>query len=444
MTLKQDMRTAMEDTDLHDVTLIGTDGLQVPAIKSVLAIRSPVFRRMFAGDFRERTGDTVSMDYNGLVLRLIVKYCFLDEIDLDLLATDEEECMSDAEATLTVQARCAAHYLELTALYELITNDLGLSVVNDDKGELGCVCAILRELSLREGVESPFSLICMDLIQDWPDLCLLPKTQNQGIVGCSLALLTMIFKSCALDAFVAVKCLKEWKEALQINLEAHELDQLHDLAKSVALNTIMPSQLAELEPCDLFSMQQFYEVYVHHGKQHLPQQVTPNSPTFFGTRAETSPQKFHFGTPGKAFVRGAGVDLANGHYLSQSSSHYKMEGTYGDLPSEFRLEKSKRGWILSVSPKGEAEALVLYKLETPSADIGPSFGAWECVDGQEPVPYIAVSPGLGFRVGSTGPPTPPTAFTGFGAPPQRPAFAVVSGTATARVRTRAHLRRPDR
>jgi len=300
--------------------------------------------------------------------------------------------MSDAEASLMVQARCAAKYLELTSLYELITKELGQSVVSEDKGELGCVCAVLGELTDHEGVESPLSLICLDLIQDWPELCLLPETDNKGILGCSLSLLTTIFTKCDLDAFAAVKCLKKWKEAREDELEADELQMLQDMADSVSLDTITPAQLSELKPCDLFSMERFYEVYNQHGKQKSPAAV-------FGT--PTKSKKFNLDPIGKAFVRGAGVDGANGLYLSQSPGHYckVQEGTFNDVPSEFFLERIPGAWTLGVSPKDEVETSVLYDFETKGSDaLLPSFEVWVCGSGENPPPYVVSSPGYSASV----------------------------------------------
>lgn len=45
------MREALHDQALHDVSLQGADGgAAVAATKAVLALRSPVFKRMFFGN----------------------------------------------------------------------------------------------------------------------------------------------------------------------------------------------------------------------------------------------------------------------------------------------------------------------------------------------------------------------------------------------------------
>ena len=60
-----------DDSVIKDVTLKGSDGGRVSATKAVLSIRSPVFRRMFYGDFQESSNDcdSVELNYPAPVLR---------------------------------------------------------------------------------------------------------------------------------------------------------------------------------------------------------------------------------------------------------------------------------------------------------------------------------------------------------------------------------------
>ena len=93
MTLALDLLSALEDDEsdgFKDVTLIGSDGGRVSATKAVLAIRSPVFRKMFFGEFREASAkcDSVQMNYSAVVLNIVVKYCYTDEIDLDTIVSE--------------------------------------------------------------------------------------------------------------------------------------------------------------------------------------------------------------------------------------------------------------------------------------------------------------------------------------------------------------------
>ena len=106
MTLKADMVRALEEDDaMKDVTLIGSDGGRVSASKTVLAIRSPVFKRMFYGNFQEAESAEVPMDYTSGVLQVIVNYCYMDVFDLDVIMSADEDAvdMTDKEAVAMVQ-----------------------------------------------------------------------------------------------------------------------------------------------------------------------------------------------------------------------------------------------------------------------------------------------------------------------------------------------------
>ncbi|KAL3795932.1 hypothetical protein HJC23_002203 [Cyclotella cryptica] len=112
-TLLADIRSLLNNEELTDIVLVPTvpepsasaddstcrsddankdgdvTGEAVPAIKSILAARSPVFRRMLYGDFREtrlrNDNDdgvlSVKLEYSANVLRLLVEFCFTDRLD---------------------------------------------------------------------------------------------------------------------------------------------------------------------------------------------------------------------------------------------------------------------------------------------------------------------------------------------------------------------------
>ncbi|KAL3788824.1 hypothetical protein ACHAWO_008149 [Cyclotella atomus] len=139
-TLLADIRSLLNNSELTDIILvptinndlastysedegyIGTLAEEVPAIKAILAARSPVFRRMLYGDFRERNRNNnisgssrgednddddvlrVKLDYGGHVLRLLVEFCFTDRLDsleegnsssADVVNEDENHCTNN-------------------------------------------------------------------------------------------------------------------------------------------------------------------------------------------------------------------------------------------------------------------------------------------------------------------------------------------------------------
>ena len=84
-SLVSDLRFALLDDELCDVTLRGSDGETVPAIRSILAARSPVFRRMLYGPFREgKRGDgghVVDLGFDSNVVRLVVEFCCTADVE---------------------------------------------------------------------------------------------------------------------------------------------------------------------------------------------------------------------------------------------------------------------------------------------------------------------------------------------------------------------------
>jgi hypothetical protein len=79
-SLLTDLKSHLLDDEVSDVVLQGVDGVNVVAVRALLAMRSVFFKTLFFGSFRERGLDSVSLGYNGLVLQAVVEYCFTDEV----------------------------------------------------------------------------------------------------------------------------------------------------------------------------------------------------------------------------------------------------------------------------------------------------------------------------------------------------------------------------
>jgi hypothetical protein len=85
---------ALTDNAFHDITLLACDGMQVPANRTILGLRSPVFRKMLFGNFPEATQSIVNVDYPGTVVKAIVQYIHTDKVEL-LFELDESKCKGD-------------------------------------------------------------------------------------------------------------------------------------------------------------------------------------------------------------------------------------------------------------------------------------------------------------------------------------------------------------
>jgi len=406
MTLATDLLRALgslekDETDnLKDVTLIGSDGGRVSATKAVLAIRSRVFRKMFFGEefrLREISGkcDSVQMNYSAVVLKIVVKYCYTDEIDLRMIVSEGFGQVTDGEAVSKVQLEDAAQYLELQELQKFVSDELGefllASAFGDGKKEnLSCICAIFQELMIREGAGGPLWMTCLELLKENTEVCFLPDDSKRfkGICACSFPLLETLFRLVVndIDPFIAVWALRAWNET-QGTTTLEEERSLQEIARSIDLESIKVQNLAEIEPCTIFPQDRLFKAFVALGKN-----------TNSGQRASSSrgPEN-HTVT-----VRGAGVECANGVYTwLKEFSYYQLSGEYGGVSSVFRVLKDTNGdgdgdsngdcrWKLDVRMGGDAEgnASVLYISKVAST---VPFASWKCAEGCSPTPCFSIN-----------------------------------------------------
>ena len=183
-----DIHSLLNDEDLTDIHLIpeSQDGVcnnetitAVPAIKALLAARSPVFRRCLYGEWREtqskNTNDDdvlqVKLDYSGRVLQLLVEFCFTDKL---ASLTDDIKLASNSSTTLEEKVRLltqlngAAHYFDIPKLEQDIKALLKVTMTLHPS----LACAILDEAStILSGEE--LGLLAMERIRDLPKAALL-------------------------------------------------------------------------------------------------------------------------------------------------------------------------------------------------------------------------------------------------------------------------------
>ena len=400
MTLLSDLRTALTDEALHNVALVGTDSLAANANKTILGMRSPVFKRMFWGNFSERDCPRVDMNYPSVVLRVIVTYCYTDELDLDALYKDDDNgdaaLLKDEEAIAMIQLRDAANYLELKDLHKTITNELGDTL----KGDLSTAVAVLNELYLRGQADGPFWEILMDLVLETPYLALFPKSNgSKGIAAASFGLLTILFRSKndgeqagtaeneadidnvprSFPPLIEAKALKAWsqfnKEWLEKDKEGQEaMEHLKGIAETVQLAEISASDLSHLAPCPLFSIERLYNALVH-------QIASPVHPK----------RKSNHLILKVAYVRGAGIHSVNGIYNCRHID-FRKEGEHMGMWGWFAIVCDENIWKIVFSPKGSAELHSLYEAPVGTTSADPAsvpFSVWDCVHGESPAPYVA-------------------------------------------------------
>jgi BTB/POZ domain len=94
LSIIEALTVALTDDTFHDITLLASDGTQVPTNRTILGLRSPVFRKMLFGNFQEATKDIVNVNYPGTVVKAIVQYIHTDKADF-LVELDETKSKGD-------------------------------------------------------------------------------------------------------------------------------------------------------------------------------------------------------------------------------------------------------------------------------------------------------------------------------------------------------------
>ncbi|KAL7468192.1 hypothetical protein ACHAXS_008427 [Conticribra weissflogii] len=195
-SLLSDIHSLLNDDDISDITLIpllnddgttfaelsipdnnGNDPVLssgVPAVKAILAARSPVFRRMLYGEFRETTSNSdnlqVRLEYSERVLQLLVEFCFTDRMSsLDDGNSSGSTFTLEEKARILTNLSGAAHYFDISKLEADIKSQLMAMMAEHPS----LACAVLDEASkILSGEE--LSLVALERIRARPKAALLP------------------------------------------------------------------------------------------------------------------------------------------------------------------------------------------------------------------------------------------------------------------------------
>lgn len=378
MPLKVDIQEALDNEALHDVRLIGTDNVEIPCAKFVLAIRSPVFQRMFFGDYRERDSDSVKLDYHYIVLNTLIKYCYSDLLDFKLIL-NAESSMTDEEVTLLFDLRDAANYFEIAGVGDHVFSEIGKSIIH--KSGMGCVCAALTSLSQRVETGSPFWDILCQLAANNPEACFLPKDphkSNEGIKAVPSSILKEILENLD-DAYVVTCCLKEWREENLKNenpsaKENHKL--LNDLANGLDLKSIPTEKLANVKPCTLFSKKRLDEALSNQDQNDCKQKASIHRDAIF--------------------VSGAGMEDVNGYYTKPNEFTcyeicFKMGETLEEKDSRFTIKLIQGRWTICAKQNGlfgQGKHLYQAPIGARLSFLPNPSSSWTCVEGTAPAPYV--------------------------------------------------------
>ncbi|CAB9500314.1 Kelch-like protein 3 [Seminavis robusta] len=129
VSLATGVATALDDETFHDVTLVASDGVEVPANRVLLAVRSKVFKAMLMGGFSEATSPSIQVNFPGAVVNTVVEYIYTSKAKLlTELNPDNVEKNGDIsepgqeEFQMLVSLTAAAAYYNLPTLCDKVNS----------------------------------------------------------------------------------------------------------------------------------------------------------------------------------------------------------------------------------------------------------------------------------------------------------------------------------
>ena len=216
----QDILGALQDEELHDVTLEGSDSVPVYANRFILAARSNVLRRMLYGPFLEADSNRIYLvDYDSVILDAVVEYCCRNEISKFRLYIHR----TAASSKRLVQLAKAADYLALTGLADLVVQ----MAHNLTTRYPPLACAVFEEADLNSKVATD----ALNMIRCRPYVTLPNDSETGGGIGCitSRHKLEAIYKDLGVQAgeLFLFQMLQEWyDESRQNQIEEQQQQQL--------------------------------------------------------------------------------------------------------------------------------------------------------------------------------------------------------------------------
>ena len=341
-TLVSDLHSHLNDDDISDVGLIGTDGRRVVAIRSLLAMRSRFFKRLFFGRFKESQLEDVPLGYSSLVLKAVVEYCYTDEIK-----TAFENLSFEETARSMVGLVAAGNYFELGGLMQ---RSYRLTCLMMDEYP-ALACAVLDESVSGENCHTEeLSRVALGIIRLRTESALLPPTtyglgvQSLGTVAMERVMADHQIRA---NELVLFKCLHRWAEP-----GGNRLAMAQRLATKIDFAKVAPSDLATtVAESSLVSTDVLLAAY-------RSQALQAERKGMLFSQKRTSHESMH----GNVMVQGAGLRELNGVYTSAvrywQHPQYLRRGTLpGYGAGEFLLhplimEDGTKKWFISFTDQG--------------------------------------------------------------------------------------------
>ena len=206
--LTNDLLSSLDDPDLCDVTLVGSDGGRVPAIRAILSTRSDVLKRLLVGQFKEASEEEVRMDYPSAVIKALVHFCCTDKVPKFKKSESDDDPAESLR--LTAKLVSAADYYGLDSLKDKTVQSIN-EIIKADKSLKGLhICVLLQEASTTPSLKKSYEA-ALYTIRRKPDLLLAQgESQPAGVTFLSSENLFKIVddnsvRACAWILFQAIK-----------------------------------------------------------------------------------------------------------------------------------------------------------------------------------------------------------------------------------------------
>lgn len=341
--LSRDLLKGLQDPDKFcDVTLIGSDGGRVPAIRNILAMRSPVLERMLIGSFQEAQSSEVKLGFPANVLLFAVEWCVSDTIEsfvefLEMNTDREKDAVipkeQEREIITTLEAfvetAACAHYLGLASLEEwlevmlrkIIEQDCTFALTIWDSALKHCVGENTIGASALEAVRLNHKS-CLGLESESPSDAFLQALSSNG--------LQTLVKDATLSPYAVdiFKAIKKWSEVEDTTDGENRTEVAKTCAAHIDLLWIPPKLLLTMvRDSGLIAQDKILDAAAEHAR---------------------------FASPHSVHVIGAGAACVNGVYERSNWPVYTKKGKFKERDVLFGICKyqTSNSWFISTLKEG--------------------------------------------------------------------------------------------
>jgi hypothetical protein len=319
-TLVSDLQAHLSDENISDVALKGTDGRTVPAVRSILAMRSRFFKSLLFGSFQESNQREVPLGYSSLVLRAVVEYCYTDEIKITF-----ENLTFEETARSMVGLVAAGNYFELGGL---MSRAYRLTCLMMDEYP-ALACSVLDESVCGEnkGIHTDeLSRVALGIIRLRTNSALLPPdnygsgVKSLGGVAMELVMSDEKIQANELQLF---HCLQKWSVHVpegenQQTVAEHRRTVARQMASRIDFAKVSPSDLANVVAASgLVPLELMCVAYRTQALQ------AERKGMIFGQM-----RTVEHATNGRVMVQGAGLSAVEGTYEPTTRSHFAQFQQY--------------------------------------------------------------------------------------------------------------------